>query len=292
VVCLRQGQWIRDDPPLEPPPRDPTQTPQPRYHSPDATTLLTGCLPARTLMFARLRMSPISNRRMGHSLKVLGTAFGGAVAAGTVACSSLPTVHAGDRSTARIGAVTAAGVACGLMGGPLAFAAFGATGVASVITATESNVVSRAVVIAGPSGVGKGTLIEMLMKDMPGKFGFSVSHATRKPRPGEVNGTSYHFVTVPGMEAAIAKGEFIEYANVHGNYYGTSKKSVADVCEAGQVCLLDIDIQGVQSVSKAWSSTPPPLYIFIKPTSDSALEKRLRGRVRVQEIPTMLPCLL
>ena len=62
------------------------------------------------------------------------------------------------------------------------------------------------------AGVGKGTLIAMLEKEMPGKFGFSVSHATRKPRPGEVDGVSYHFVTVPKMEAAIANGEFIEYA--------------------------------------------------------------------------------
>lgn len=114
----------------------------------------------------------------------------------------------------------------------------------------------RAVVVAGPSGVGKGTLISMLMEDMRGKFGFSVSHATRVSRPGEVDGVNYHFVAVPEMEAAIKNGEFIEYAKVHGNYYGTSKKSVADVCEQGKVCILDIDVQGVKSVHKAWSSEP------------------------------------
>ena len=80
------------------------------------------------------------------------------------------------------------------------------------------------------------------------------------------------------METAIENNEFIEHANVHGRYYGTSKKSVADVCDQGQVCILDIDIQGVKSVHAAWSSTPAPLYIFIKPTSPDALEKRLRGR--------------
>ena len=97
------------------------------------------------------------------------------------------------------------------------------------VSALEQQQQSRPVVICGPSGVGKGTLLTRLMKEHPDKFGFSVSHATRKPRPGEVNGQDYHFVTVPAMEAAIKNGEFIEYAPVHGNYYGTSKKSVADV---------------------------------------------------------------
>ena len=76
------------------------------------------------------------------------------------------------------------------------------------------------------------------------------------PRGEQVDGESYHFVTVPAMEAAIRNGEFIEYAPVHGNYYGTSKKSVADVCEQGKVCILDIDIQGVKSVHEAWTSEP------------------------------------
>lgn len=80
----------------------------------------------------------------------------------------------------------------------------------------------RPVVFCGPSGVGKGTLIEMLMKRFPNdQFGFSVSHTTRKPRDGEVDGVHYHFTTVDKMKKEINDGKFIEYAKVHGNYYGT-----------------------------------------------------------------------
>jgi hypothetical protein len=85
------------------------------------------------------------------------------------------------------------------------------------------------VIIVGPSGVGKGTLINKLLEAFPNVFGFSVSHTTRSPRPGEVNGVHYNFVTIPEMEHAIARGEFIEYAKVHTNYYGTSFKAVDDV---------------------------------------------------------------
>jgi len=80
----------------------------------------------------------------------------------------------------------------------------------------------RPVIFAGPSGVGKGTLIEMLMKRFPNdQFGFSVSHTTRQPREGEVNGVHYHFTDVESMKEDIADGKFIEYAEVHGRYYGT-----------------------------------------------------------------------
>ena len=80
----------------------------------------------------------------------------------------------------------------------------------------------RPVVFAGPSGVGKGTLIEMLMKRFPNnQFGFSVSHTTRKPRDGEIDGVHYNFSTVEKMKGEIDEGKFIEYAEVHGNYYGT-----------------------------------------------------------------------
>ena len=80
----------------------------------------------------------------------------------------------------------------------------------------------KPVVICGPSGVGKGTLIEMLMKKFPNEqFGFSVSHTTRKPRDGEVDGVHYNFSTVEVMKSDIEAGKFIEYAEVHGNFYGT-----------------------------------------------------------------------
>lgn len=84
-------------------------------------------------------------------------------------------------------------------------------------------------VLAGPSGAGKGTVIKALMDKHPNVFGFSVSHTTRGPRPGEVNGVHYHFVDKAEMEEAIKRNEFIEYANVHTNIYGTSIKAVDSV---------------------------------------------------------------
>ena len=133
----------------------------------------------------------------------------------------------------------------------------------------------RPVVIVGPSGVGKGTLLNRLMADFPDNFGFSVSHTTRKPRPGEVDGVHYNFCEKPDMEAAIERGEFIEYARVHGNIYGTSIKAVEAVQTAGKVCLLDIDVQGAELVKK---TTLNARFVFVAPPSFEELEKRLRGR--------------
>ena len=99
------------------------------------------------------------------------------------------------------------------------------------------------VVVTGPSGVGKGTLIGRLIKERPDKVGFSVSHTTRGPRPGEVDGTHYHFVSRDVMEEKIAAGDFIEYARVHTNIYGTSKQAVYNVQAQNKTCLLDIDTQ-------------------------------------------------
>jgi len=131
------------------------------------------------------------------------------------------------------------------------------------------------IVITGPSGVGKGTLIDRLLKERPDKFGFSVSHTTRQPRSGEIDGKHYHFTSKEQMEKAIAEGKFVESANVHGNFYGTSKQAVECVQNEGKVCILDIDVQGCESVKK---STLKPKYIFVAPPSMEALEKRLRGR--------------
>jgi len=131
------------------------------------------------------------------------------------------------------------------------------------------------IVFCGPSGVGKGTLITLLMKDFPEKFGFSVSHTTRKPRPGEQNGVEYHFTTVDEINKAISEGKFVEHANVHGNIYGTSKAAVETVLNTGRICILDIDVQGAEQVKK---SSLKPRYIFVAPPSLEDLEKRLRGR--------------
>lgn len=134
----------------------------------------------------------------------------------------------------------------------------------------------RPVIFAGPSGVGKGTLIKLLMERFPNdQFGFSVSHTTRKPREGEVDGKDYNFTTVDAIKKEIADGKFIEYAEVHGNYYGTSVQAVESVQKAGRICILDIDVQGVQNVKK---SALKPIYLFIAPPSMEALESRLRGR--------------
>jgi Guanylate kinase len=96
--------------------------------------------------------------------------------------------------------------------------------------ATATNDPLRPVVFCGPSGVGKGTLIDLLMKRFPNdQFGFSVSHTTRPPRPGEVDGVHYNFTTVESMKADIAAGKFIEYAEVHGKYYGTRCVFLFDV---------------------------------------------------------------
>ncbi|KAF2077044.1 hypothetical protein CYY_001676 [Polysphondylium violaceum] len=131
------------------------------------------------------------------------------------------------------------------------------------------------IVMTGPSGVGKGTLIDKLRKEYEGSFGHIVSHTTRKPREGEVHGKHYYFTTVPEIEKDIADGKFIEFANVHGNYYGTSKKALQDVAAQGKLCILDIDVQGCEKVKKA---NIPCKFIFISPPDFSVLEKRLIGR--------------
>lgn len=134
-----------------------------------------------------------------------------------------------------------------------------------------------ACVVTGPSGVGKSVLIKRLMSDVPGRVGFSVSHTTRDPRPGEVDGVDYHFVTRRTMENAIAAGEFVEHAQVHGNLYGTSMSAVQAVIQRGLVCLLDIDIQGAESVRQS-RLHPRTSYVFLAPPSLEELERRLRGR--------------
>jgi guanylate kinase len=130
-------------------------------------------------------------------------------------------------------------------------------------------------VICGPSGVGKGTLIDKLVEDFPERFGFSVSHTTRKPRPGEKDGVHYTFVEKAAMEKEIAEGKFLEHARVHDNIYGTSFAAVDAVSNAGRVCVLDIDVQGAELVKK---SALDAVFVFIAPPSMAELERRLRGR--------------
>jgi len=144
------------------------------------------------------------------------------------------------------------------------------------IIMSEGKDALKPVVVCGPSGVGKGTLIDMLMKRFPNEqLGFSVSHTTRPPREGEKDGVHYNFTTVEQIKKDIDAGKFIEYAEVHGKYYGTSVEGVESVQANGKICILDIDVQGAEKVKK---STLKPIYIFIAPPSQEELEKRLRGR--------------
>lgn len=140
---------------------------------------------------------------------------------------------------------------------------------------TMSSSANRPIVISGPSGTGKSTLLKKLFAEYPDKFGFSVSNTTRKPRPGEVNGKDYNFSTVEEFKQLIDENKFIEWAQFSGNYYGTTIKAVKDVAEQGRICLLDIDMQGVKSVKKTDLNAR---YLFISPPSIEELKSRLTGR--------------
>jgi len=148
-------------------------------------------------------------------------------------------------------------------------------------TDSEKCSVIQPLVVCGPSGVGKGTIIAKFMEEHGGSddFEFTVSHTTRKPRQGEINGHHYHFTDYDSMKGAIGRGEFLEHAEVHGNFYGTSIKSLRDV--NGKRPILDIDVQGVKNVKtqvKEDSSALQPKYIFISPPSMDTLRKRLESR--------------
>lgn len=133
----------------------------------------------------------------------------------------------------------------------------------------------RPLVLCGPSGAGKSTLMKKLFDDFGSYFGFSVSHTTRSPRVGEEHGKHYFFVTLEEMQKAIDNKEFIEHANYSGNLYGTSRKAVNDVLSNGKICILDIDLQGVQQVKE---TDLQAYYIFIRPPSIEHLRKRLLAR--------------
>ncbi|ODV94536.1 hypothetical protein PACTADRAFT_3422 [Pachysolen tannophilus NRRL Y-2460] len=136
--------------------------------------------------------------------------------------------------------------------------------------------VGRPIVISGPSGTGKSTLLKKLFAEYPDKFGFSVSNTTRKPRPGEINGKDYNFVSTEEFKKLIDENKFIEWAQFSGNYYGTTIKAVEDVAtKQGKTCILDIDMQGVKSVKKTSLNAR---FLFLSPPSIEELKKRLSGR--------------
>lgn len=133
----------------------------------------------------------------------------------------------------------------------------------------------RPIVVAGPSGAGKSTLLKRLFAEFPNAFGFSVSHTTRAPRSGEIDGREYNFVTHDAFQRMIHSNAFIEWARVSGNFYGTSVQAVKQVRDAGRTCVLDIDVQGVCAVKK---TDLQARFVFVAPPSMEVLEKRLVER--------------
>ncbi len=131
----------------------------------------------------------------------------------------------------------------------------------------------KLIVISGASGVGKGTVVKAMMAQRQDLF-FSVSATTRPPRPGEVDGQDYYFVTRETFEAMIARGDMLEYDEHAKNYYGTPKAQVEEKQKMGHV-LLDIEPNGARNVKNNY---PEAVLIFIMPPSVEELERRLRGR--------------
>lgn len=137
-----------------------------------------------------------------------------------------------------------------------------------------------AIILSGPSGAGKSTLVKKVNQWIPGML-FSISCTTRAPRPGETDGVDYHFISQDDFEKGIACGDFLEYANVHGNYYGTPKAPLMDAIANDQTMILDIDIQGARQIRASLENSPlaPSIeYVFLAPPSLEILEMRLRNR--------------
>jgi guanylate kinase len=128
--------------------------------------------------------------------------------------------------------------------------------------------------VVAPSGAGKSTLVNALLADDPG-MDLSISFTTRPPRPGETQGREYHFTDRTDFLARLERGEFLEHAEVHGNYYGTSREWIGERLRLGHDVLLEIDWQGARQVKHAFSHA---VGIFILPPSIEALEARLHKR--------------
>ncbi|HGY9624073.1 guanylate kinase [Pseudomonas juntendi] len=129
-------------------------------------------------------------------------------------------------------------------------------------------------IVSAPSGAGKTSLVTALTKDDP-KIRVSVSHTTRAMRPGEQHGVNYHFVQHEAFKALIEQGDFLEHAEVFGNFYGTSRSALQQTLEQGYDLILEIDWQGAQQVRKLM---PEALSVFILPPSQQALRQRLDNR--------------
>lgn len=129
-------------------------------------------------------------------------------------------------------------------------------------------------IVTAPSGAGKSSLVNAVLADDPA-LALSISYTTRAPRPGEVNGREYHFVDRAAFQKMLDTGEFLESAEVHGNFYATSQKQITDDRAAGRDVVLEIDWQGAAQVRRLF---PEAIGIFILPPSPAELERRLRAR--------------
>ena len=136
------------------------------------------------------------------------------------------------------------------------------------------------IVVSGFSGAGKGTIMNQLMKEYPDTYALSISATTRSPRPGEVHGKEYFFLSEKEFEDMIESGALLEYAQYVDHYYGTPKSYVQQQLEAGKDVILEIEIQGALKVKKA---NPDALLLFVTPPSAKELKRRLAGRGTEEE---------
>ncbi|MBR6711744.1 MAG: guanylate kinase [Selenomonadaceae bacterium] len=130
------------------------------------------------------------------------------------------------------------------------------------------------IVVSGASGTGKGTVCKKILADLP-EVAYSISATTRKPRPGEIDGKEYYFLSVDEFKAWIAEEKFLEYAEVYGNFYGTPLNKIEERLNRGEDILLEIDVQGALNVKR---KCPDGVYIFLLPPSLEELKSRIEGR--------------
>jgi len=160
------------------------------------------------------------------------------------------------------------------MGSPIAAQLSNTEHLISNRQTTDRRNSGRLIVLTGPSGVGKGTLLEALLKRHP-KLKLSISATTRSPRTGEVDGVNYYFITRQQFDLMVSENEFIEWAEFAKNCYGTPKRSVEEQLAAGEWVILEIELEGARQVRLSF---PEATRIFILPPSIQELESRIRGR--------------
>lgn len=147
-----------------------------------------------------------------------------------------------------------------------------------------SEVQGKLVILIGPSGVGKSSFIDRILKEEK-RFCDIITYTTREPRSGEKEGDPYHFVTLEKFEELKSRGFFVETANVHGKFYGTPWDQIRNAWKKGQVVIMDVDVQGARHFKKEF---PHALTIFLAPPTIDALRKRILGRGAIQNIEVRL----